>query len=61
MCGALVDPQGSIYNERTAVIIPTQQTALEPNEVIKVHIPLESVKPEVERSNIQVEVVGGAF
>jgi len=41
-------PQGSIYNERTAVIIPTQQTALKSNEVIKVHIPLESVKSEVE-------------
>jgi hypothetical protein len=42
------DPQGSIYNKRTAVIIPTQQTALEPNEVIKVYIPLESIKPEVD-------------
>src|SRR5262245_15911584 len=45
MRGALVYPQGSIYNQRTAVIFPTQQTALEPNEVIKVHIPLECVKP----------------
>ena len=46
MRGALVYPQGSIYNQRTAVIFPTQQTALEPNEVIKVHIPLECVKSE---------------
>jgi hypothetical protein len=61
MRGAVYDTRGSLVNERMAVIIPTQQTAIEPNEVIKAHISLADVGPEAARANFRMEVVGALF
>ena len=55
------DAQGFPVRERRAVIIPTQQVALEPNEVIKARILLEDIKLEVERAKIRVEVTWSLF
>jgi hypothetical protein len=55
------DAQGFPVRERRAAIIPTQQVALEPNEVIKAHILLEDIKLEVERAKIRVEVTWPLF
>lgn len=59
--GTVVDTQGSPMNERVAVIIPTQQTALEPNEAIKARLLLEGVRPEATRVGSRVEVTGVIF
>jgi hypothetical protein len=61
MRGIVFDAQGSPVKERIAVIIPTQQAALEPNEVIKAHILLDGFKLEAERANIRMEVTGLLF
>jgi hypothetical protein len=61
MRGIVFDAQGFPSLERTAVIIPTQQTALEPNEVIKARILLEDVEPEVKRAKVRMEVTGVLF
>lgn len=55
------DAQVFPVRERMAVIIPTQQVALEPNEAIKARILLEDIKLEVERAKIRVEVTGSLF
>lgn len=57
----MFDAQGFPVRKRMAVIIPTQQVALEPNEVIKARILLEDIKLEVERAKIRVEVTGSLF
>lgn len=44
MRGVMFDAQGFPAPERTAVIIPTQQAALEPNEAIKARILHENVR-----------------
>jgi hypothetical protein len=59
--GIVVDTQGFPLREHVAVIIPTQKSALEPNEVISAHIPLERIMPEAERADIRVEVTGVLF
>ena len=46
---------------RTAVIIPTRQTVLEPNEVIKARILLEDIRMDVKRANIRMEVTRALF
>src|SRR5262245_29214228 len=61
MRGVVFDAQGFPVSERTAVIIPTQQTVLEPNEVIMARIFLEDIKSEVERAKIRMEVTGVRF
>lgn len=58
MRGAVIDAQGSIVGERTAVIIPTRQGPLQPDETTAVRIILEGIKPEADRSNISMEVTG---
>ena len=59
--GRVVDPQWWPVSERVAVIIPTQQTALEPNEAIKARLLLEGVRPDVTRAGVRVEVTGVIF
>ena len=61
MRGVAFDAQGLPVREHTAVIVPTQQTVLEPNEVIKARILLEDISPDVERADIRMEVTGVLF
>ncbi len=56
MRGALLDARKSIVRERTVVVIPTSQTALEPGEAIAVRILLEGVRPDAERAGLKMEV-----
>jgi hypothetical protein len=59
--GTVVDPQGSPVGRRVAIIIPTQQTAIEPDEAIKARLLLEDVRPEAKRAGARVEVTGVIF
>ena len=61
MRGALFDTQKSVARERTVVVIPARQTALEPGEAIAVRILLEGVRPEVERAGVLMEVTAVRF
>jgi hypothetical protein len=61
MRGAVLDQQRFPLRERTVVIVPARQTALEPGEAIKVHILLEGVSPEAERAGPLMEVAGLRF
>jgi hypothetical protein len=61
MRGAVFDAQSSLLRERTVVIIPAQQTALEPEEAISVRILLEGLSPEAERAGVLMEVTGVHF
>jgi hypothetical protein len=54
--GRVVDAQMSVMRERTVVVIPSRQTALEPGEAIAVSILLEGVRPEAERAGLLMEV-----
>ena len=56
MRGGIVDAQMSILRERTIVVIPARQTALEPGEAINVHILLEGIRPEWRRAGMLMEV-----
>jgi hypothetical protein len=56
MRGGIVDAQMSILRERTIVVIPARQTALEPGEAINVHILLEGIRPEWRRAGMMMEV-----
>lgn len=58
MRGAVFDAQSSLLRERTVVIIPARQTALEPNETISVRILLERLDRESERGGALMEVTG---
>ena len=59
--GAIVDSKGSLLRERTVVVIPTRQTALEPDEAMNVRILLERLKPGSERDRISLEVTAVRF
>ncbi len=54
--GAVRDPAGNPIRERTVVVIPTQQSALEPDERISVRILIENINPEAERTAVEVDV-----
>ena len=54
--GALVDARKSVVRERTLVVIPARQTALEPGEAMGVRILLEGVRPGAERALVLMEV-----
>ena len=54
--GAILDSKGSLIRERTVVVIPTRQTALERDEEMNVRILLERIKPASERDHILMEV-----
>jgi hypothetical protein len=56
--GSVVDHEGRSMSERVAVIIPTQQTAIEPNEEINARLLLEGVSPEATRAGVRMEVTG---
>lgn len=59
--GAILDAQRTPVGERTVVVVPTRQTALEPGESISVRILLEGICPETERAGLLMEVTGLRF
>jgi hypothetical protein len=61
MRGAIVDAQRSPMRERTVIVVPAQQTVLEPGEAINVRILLQGVSPETERSTVLMDVIGVRF
>jgi len=61
MRGAIVDTQNSTVRERTVMIIPLRQTALEPGEAIGVRVLLENISKDSERADMLLEVTGVRF
>lgn len=61
MRGTVLDAQSSPLRERTVVVIPARQTALEPDEAINVRILLEGISPASERAGVLMEVTGVHF
>jgi len=59
--GTVVDSQGSPLSELVAVVIPTQQTVIEPNEAIKARLLLGGFGPEAARAGVRLEVTGVIF
>ena len=59
--GAVLDVQMAPVRERTVVIVPTRQTAIEPGEAINVSILLEGIRPEAERAGPVMEVTALRF
>jgi hypothetical protein len=58
MRGAVFEAQSAVLRERTVVVIPARQTALEPAEAINVRILLEGLNPEADRAGVLMEVTG---
>jgi hypothetical protein len=58
MRGAVLDARRSALRERTVVVVPARQAAIEPGEAIGVHILLEGISPEVKRAGVLMEVTG---
>ena len=56
MRGRIVDERMSVVRERSVVVIPSRQTALEPGEAIRVRILLEDVRPDAARAGVLMEV-----
>lgn len=56
--GMVVDHQGQPVNQKTVVVIPTNQPELENNRTIAVSIMLEGMTDQDDRANIKVEVTG---
>jgi hypothetical protein len=61
MRGAIVDAQNSTVRQRTVMVIPARQTALEPGEAIGVRVLLESIREDSERADMVLEVTGIRF
>lgn len=61
MRGAVLNAQGAALRERTVIVVPTRQTALEPGEAMGVRILLEGVRPEAVRAGVLMEVSGVRF
>ncbi len=61
MRGAIVNAQNSTLRERTVMVIPERQTALEPSEAIGVRVLLEDIGKDYERGNMVLEVTGRPF
>jgi hypothetical protein len=61
MRGAVLDAQSSPVGERTVVVIPARQTALEPDEAINVRILLEGISHDADRAGVLMEVTGVHF
>lgn len=59
--GAIVDSHGSLVRARTVVVIPTRQTALEPDEAMNVRILIENIDPDSERGHVSLEVTALRF
>lgn len=58
--GIVADPQGRVSTQ-VAVIIPTQQTVMEPNEAINARLLFPGVRLETSPANMRVEVTGVLF
>jgi hypothetical protein len=56
--GVILDAMSSPLRERTVVVVPTRQAALEPGEAINVSILLEDIHAEAERAAHLMEVTG---
>ena len=56
--GAVLDAQRSALRERTVIVVPARQTALEPGEALGVRVLLEGIRPEAERAGVLMEVTG---
>lgn len=61
MRGAIIDARNSTVRERTVMVIPARQTALEPGEAIGVRVVLESISKGSERADMLLEVTGVRF
>lgn len=61
MLGVVINAQGASVGERTAIIIPTQQTALEPGEEMSVRILIEGISTDAERADVRMQVTGLRF
>lgn len=61
MRGAIIDTQNSTLRERTVMVIPARQTALEPGEAIGVRVLLEGIGNDSDRANMVLEVTGVSF
>jgi hypothetical protein len=59
--GVILDALSTPLRERTVVVVPVRQAALEPGEAINVSILLEGVSPEAERSAHVMKVTGVRF
>jgi hypothetical protein len=59
--GAIVDAQNSTVRERTVMVIPARQLALEPGEAIGVRVLLEGISKDSERADMVLEVTGVRF
>ena len=59
--GVILDALSTPVRERTVVVVPVRQAALEPGEAINVSILLEGVSPEAERAAHLMEVTGVRF
>jgi hypothetical protein len=59
--GTVIDQQRGVVSERISVIIPTQQTAIEPNEVINARLLLEGLRLAATHAGARVEVTGVIF
>jgi flagellar basal body-associated protein FliL len=59
--GMVVDHQGQPVNQKTVVVVPTNQPELENNRTIAVGIMLEGMTDQDDRANIKVEVTGFIF
>jgi hypothetical protein len=59
--GTVIDHQGRPVSERVAVVIPTQQIAIEPYEEINARLLLESARPEATHTGARVAVTGLIF
>ena len=59
--GVVLDALSTPLRERTVVVVPLRQAALEPGEAINVSIMLEGVSPEAERAAHLMEVTGVRF
>lgn len=59
--GMVVDHQGLPVNQKTFVVIPTNQPELEHNRTMAVQMMLEGMTDKDDRANIKVEVTGFTF
>jgi hypothetical protein len=59
--GVMLDALSTPLRERTVVVVPARQAALEPGEAINVSILLEGVSPEAGRAAHLMEVTGLRF
>jgi len=58
---AMLDSQNKVVRERTVVVVPARQTALDQDEAINVRILLENISKDSERSHLVMEVSGVRF